>query len=78
MSPHVEYWGIPSPTEELYCTQETNSPLDDGETALAGGSRFFVQNIECCKEGADSILKRSNGSIPFSKREWQRPDKFLK
>ena len=65
MSPHVEYWGIPSPVEELYCTPETDPPLDDGETALAGGSQFFVQNIECSDEGADSVPRRSNGSVPF-------------
>ena len=71
MSPHVEYWGIPSPVEELYCTPETDSPLDDGETALAGGSQFFVQNIECSGEGADSVAGRSNRSVPFLKREWR-------
>jgi hypothetical protein len=67
MSAHVEYWGIPSPTEELYCAQETHIPLDKCKIALAGSTRFFVQNIECCKEGADSIRKCSNMSVPFSK-----------
>ena len=78
MSPHVEYWGIPSPAEELYSAPETNSPLDDGETALTGGSRFSVQTIECCKEGAGSVAKRSNRSVQFSKQEWQQPNKFMK
>lgn len=71
MSPHVEYWGIPSPVEELYCTPETDSPLDDGETALARDSRFFVQNIECSEEGADCVPRRSTRSVPFLKREWR-------
>ena len=71
MSPHVEYWGIPSPVEELYCTPETDSPLDEGEAAPAGGSQFFVQNIECSEEGADSVARRSNRSVPFLRREWR-------
>jgi hypothetical protein len=70
MSPHAEYWGIPSPVEELYCTPETNSPLDDGWTALTGGSRFSVQTIECCEEGAGSVPRRSNRYVPSLKREW--------
>jgi hypothetical protein len=78
MSPHVEYWGIPSPAEELYCAPETNSPLDDGETALTGGSRFSVQTIESCEGGAGSVPKLSNRSVQFSKQEWQRPNKFMK
>ena len=67
MSPHVKYWGIPSPTEEVYCTQETDIPLDEGKTALAGSSRSFVKNIECCKEGEDSSRNRSKMPVPFSK-----------
>jgi hypothetical protein len=71
MSLHMDNWGIPSPVEELCCTPETNSPLDDGETALTGGRRSFVQNIECCEEGAGSVPRRSNRSVPFLKREWR-------
>ena len=71
MSLRMDNWGIPSPVEELNCTPETDSPLDNGETALAGGSQFFVQNIECSGEGADSVPKRSNRSVPFLKREWR-------
>jgi hypothetical protein len=71
MSPHVEYWGIPSPLEELSCTPETDSPLDDGETALPGGSQVFVRNIECSEEGADSVPRRSNRSVPFLERKWR-------
>ena len=71
MSPHMENWGIPSPVEELYCTQKIDSPLDDGQTALAGGSQFFVQKSECSEEGADSVPQRSTRPVPFSKREWR-------
>jgi hypothetical protein len=78
MSPHMDNWGIPSPVEELYCTPETDSPLDDRENALAGGSQFFVQKIECSEEGGDSLPKRSNRSVPFPKEGMARPDKIMK
>jgi hypothetical protein len=71
MSLRMDNWGIPSPVEELNCTPETDSPLGDGETAPVGGSQFFVQNIDCCEEGAGSVPKRSNRSVQFLKREWR-------
>jgi hypothetical protein len=55
MSPHVEYWGIPSPTEELYCTSEIDFPVNNGETVLAGGSQSFDLDIDCCEEDEDFI-----------------------
>jgi hypothetical protein len=71
MSPHVEYWGIPSPLEEFSCTLETDSPVDHGETALPSGSQFFVQSIECSEKRADSVPRRSNRPVPFLERNWR-------
>jgi len=56
MSPHIEYWGIPSPTEELFMF-----PLaGDGNISSSDGSlqvwnRLFVLSVEGEEEDADFI-----------------------
>ena len=53
MSLHDEFWGIPSPTEEMYTFHLAGEGLGDGNTP--GNSRMFVLNIECDEEDADFI-----------------------
>jgi len=56
MSPHIEYWGIPSPTEELLMFPVAG----EGSGSSADGSlqiwnRLFVLSIEGEEEEADFI-----------------------
>ncbi|HTY57316.1 MAG TPA: hypothetical protein VMF59_00805 [Bacteroidota bacterium] len=55
MSPHIEYWGIPSPAEELFTFSLAGDGTGNGESMLIGGRRMFVLNIECDEEEADFI-----------------------
>jgi hypothetical protein len=78
MSAHVEYWGIPSPAEERYCTRNTDIPLDRGETAFADGSRLSVLNIEHWGEDANLLPNRLSGLVSFLTGERVWPDKLTK
>ncbi|HTO93094.1 MAG TPA: hypothetical protein VMM80_01940 [Bacteroidota bacterium] len=56
MSPHIEYWGIPSPTEELFMfplSGEGNISSADG--SLQVWNRLFVLSVESEEEEADFI-----------------------
>lgn len=57
MSPHVEYWGILLPDEELPCAPETKSPIDGAKTAGTRESRLSNRPIECSGEETDFALK---------------------
>jgi len=56
MSPHIEFWGIPSPTEELFMfplAGEGNVSSADG--SLQMWNRLFVLSVESEEEEADFI-----------------------
>jgi|GEM_PF-2966011 len=53
MSLHDEFWGIPSPEEELFTCPLAGEGIGDGN--LPGNGRMFVLNIECDEEDADFI-----------------------
>jgi hypothetical protein len=55
MSPHIEYWGIPSPAEELYAFPLAGDGTGNGETMRISSARMFVLNMECEEEDADFI-----------------------
>ena len=53
MSPHIQYWGIPSPAEELFTFSFAGNGT--GESMLSSGSRMFVLSVEYDDEEADFI-----------------------
>jgi hypothetical protein len=55
MSPHIEYWGIPSPAEELYTFPLAGDGTGHGGSMLIGSRRMFVLNVEGDEEDADFI-----------------------
>ena len=78
MSAHVEYWGIPSPAEEHYCTRKTDSLSESEEAALSGGRLVSPLNIEHWGEDANVFPNRLSGLVPFSRGEWPWPEKLTK
>ena len=55
MSPHIEYWGIPSPTEEVLLFPLAGDGGINGENLLQCSNRLFVLSVDCDDEDADFI-----------------------
>ena len=55
MSPHAEYWGIPSPTEVLCCAPETESLQGEIENENMDRSRSSARDTNYGERESDSV-----------------------
>lgn len=55
MSPHIEFFGIPSPTEELFMFPLAGEGSISSDGSLQIWNRLFVLSVEGEEEEADFI-----------------------
>jgi hypothetical protein len=55
MSPHIEYWGIPSPADEIWYCATPGEKISRADAGAEVSPRIYVSSMDAAEDDADFI-----------------------